>query len=79
MIGPVDERHVVMSWGGDGPMVVSGGMRGESELAGKPAVLATPTGQGHIVSYNFNSIHRDMNRGAYRLVWNAILNWNALP
>jgi len=79
LTGPVDERHVVMSWGGDGPMVVSGGMRGESELAGKPAVLATPTGQGHIVSYNFNGIHRDMNRGDYRLVWNAILNWNALP
>jgi hypothetical protein len=77
--GPVDERHVVMSWGGDGPMVVSGGIRGEGELAGKPAVLDTPTGLGHIVSYNFNGIHRDMNRGDHRLVWNAIINWNALP
>jgi len=79
LTGPVDERHVVMSWGSDGPMVVSGGIRGESELAGKPAVLDTPTGQGHIVSYNFNGIHRDMNRGDFRLVWNAIINWNALP
>jgi hypothetical protein len=79
LTGPVDERHVVLSWGGDGPMVVSGGMRGEGELAGKPAVLDTPSGQGHIVSYNFNGIHRDMNRGDFRLVWNAIINWNALP
>ena len=79
LTGPADERHVVMSWGGTGPMVVSGGMRGEDELAGKPAILDTPTGQGHIVSYNFNAIHRDMNRGDFRLVWNAIINWNALP
>jgi hypothetical protein len=77
--GPPDERHVVMSWGGEGSMVVSGGMRGESELAGKPAVLDTPTGKGHIITYNFNGIHRDMNRGDFRLVWNAMLNWDALP
>jgi hypothetical protein len=79
LTGPIDERHVVMSWGGEGPMVVSGGMRGEKELSGKPAVLDTPTGMGHIITYNFNGIHRDMNRGDFRLVWNAILNWNALP
>lgn len=60
-------------------MVVSGGMRGESELAGRPAILDTPTGRGHIITYNFNGIHRDMNRGDFRLVWNAIINWNALP
>jgi hypothetical protein len=77
--GPRDNRHVVMTWGGEGEMVVSGGMRGERQLAGRPAVLDTPTGDGHIISYNFNGIHRDMNRAEHRLVWNAILNWNALP
>ena len=77
--GPRDERHVVMTWGGSGDMVVSGGMRGESELAGHPAILDVPSGDGHIISYNFNAIHRDMNRAEHRLVWNAILNWNALP
>ena len=79
LTGPVDERDVVMTWGGEGDMVLSGGMRGEDELAGRPAVLAMPIGNGHVVSYNFNGIHRDMNRGDYRLVWNAIINWNALP
>jgi hypothetical protein len=76
--GPEDDRHVVLRWGGEGNMVVSGGMRGEADLTGKPAILDTPTGDGHIVSYNFNGIHRDMNRGDYRLIWNAIINWNAL-
>jgi hypothetical protein len=79
LTGPIDERHVVMTWGGAGDMVVSGGMRGEEELTGHPAILDTPVGRGHVVSYNFNGIHRDMNRGDFRLVWNAILNWNALP
>jgi len=69
---------VVLRWGGSGPMVVSGGMRGEAGLAGRPAILDVPTGRGHIVTYNFNAIHRDMNRSDHRLVWNAILNWNAL-
>ncbi|MDT8321277.1 MAG: hypothetical protein RQ826_12200, partial [Xanthomonadales bacterium] len=77
--GPVDERRVVLSWGGAEDLIVSGGMHGEDELAGRPAILDTPSGEGHIVSYNFNGIHRDMNRGDFRLVWNAIINWNALP
>ncbi len=76
--GPLDQRHVVLSWGGEGDMVVSGGIRGENELTGHPAIIDTPTGQGHIVSYNFNGIHRDMNRGDFRLVWNTIINWDAL-
>jgi hypothetical protein len=79
LTGPPDDRHIVMVWGGNGDMVVSGGMRGESELAGHPAILDTPVGDGHIVTYNFNGIHRDMNPGESRLVWNAILNWDALP
>lgn len=79
LTGPPDERHIVMEWGGQGDMVVSGGMRGENELKGHPAILDFPTGSGHIITYNFNGIHRDMNRAEHRLVWNAILNWNALP
>jgi hypothetical protein len=79
LTGPIDDRHVVMTWGGEEDMVISGGMRGAGELAGKPAVLAVPLGEGQVISYNFNGIHRDMNRGDYRLVWNAIINWDALP
>jgi hypothetical protein len=77
--GPVDRRSVVSTWGGPGPMVVSGGMRGESDLKGRPAILDVPVGRGHVVAYNFTPIHRDMNRSDHRFLWNAILNWNALP
>src|SRR5690606_22136574 len=54
LTGPVDERHVVLSWGGEGEMVISGGMRGESALQGRPAILAIPLGEGVVVGYNFN-------------------------
>jgi hypothetical protein len=77
--GPVDRRFVVATWGGDGPLVVSGGMRGESDLAGHPAILDVPLGGGHVVAYNFSPIHRDMTRSDHRLLWNAILNWDVVP
>ncbi|MDZ4730756.1 MAG: M14 family zinc carboxypeptidase [Xanthomonadales bacterium] len=79
LTGPEDTRHVVMTWGGQADMLVSGGMHGKAELAGHPAILDIPAGAGHVITYNFNGIHRDMNRSDYRLVWNALINWNALP
>jgi hypothetical protein len=37
-----------------------------------------PVGKGHVVAFNFNPMHRDLNRGDERLLWNAILNWQAI-
>ena len=37
-----------------------------------------PAGKGIVVAYNFNPIHRDLNRSDFRLLWNAILNWESL-
>ena len=78
--GPEDTRGVVLEWGDrDGaPLVVSGQAWGESGLLGHPALLDLPAGRGHVVSFNFNPLHRDLNRGDHRLVWNAILNWQAI-
>ncbi|HVR71545.1 MAG TPA: M14 family zinc carboxypeptidase [Vicinamibacteria bacterium] len=77
--GPEDRTAIVLEWGGAGePMVVSGGARGESELAGRPALLDLPVGQGRVIAFNFNPVHRDMNRSDHRLLWNALLNWRRL-
>ncbi len=75
--GPVDRGPVAAEWGGSGPMVVSGGMRGEGQLAGKPAILDFPVGRGRVVAFNFSPVHRDMNRSDHRLLWNAILAGSA--
>jgi hypothetical protein len=78
--GPEDRSGVVMEWGDtDGkPFVVSGQAWGEENLVGRPAILDMPVGKGHVVSFNFNPMHRDLNRGDQRLLWNAILNWQAI-
>jgi len=93
--GPVDPRFVVLEWGseptgagGDAeagddpgglPILVSGGGRNEERLAGHPAIFDVPTGRGRIIAFNLNPMHRDLNHSDYRLLWNAILNWNHLP
>jgi hypothetical protein len=77
--GPFDASGVVMAWGDDrAPFVVSGQAWGEENLIGRPAILDMPVGTGHVVAFNFNPLHRDMNRGDQRLLWNAILNWQAI-
>jgi hypothetical protein len=78
--GPQDRSNIVMEWGDrDGkPFVVSGQAWGENQLIGRPAILDTPVGHGHVITFNFNPMHRDLNRGDHRLVWNAILNWQAI-
>lgn len=78
--GPVDGSGIVLEWGDrDGaPFVISGQAWGEQRLIGRPAILDMPVGRGHVVAFNFNPLHRDLNRGDQRLVWNAILNWQAI-
>jgi hypothetical protein len=78
--GPIDPSGVVMEWGDtDGkPFVISGQAWGESNLVGRPAVFDLPEGHGHVVAFNFNPLHRDLNRGDQRMLWNAIINWRAI-
>ena len=78
--GPLDRNNVVVEWGDrDGlPLLVSGQVWGEAGLVGRPAVLDMPEGKGHVVVFNFNPFHRDLNRGDHRLVWNAIINWQKI-
>ncbi len=60
-------------------LVVSGGVKGVSAIEGKPAILDIPVGRGRVVAFNFDPIHRYQTESDFRLVWNAILNWNDLP
>lgn len=78
--GPEDRSGVVMEWGDtDGkPFVESGQAWGEENLIGRPAILDMPVGKGHVVTFNFNPMYRDLNRGDQRLLWNTLLNWQAI-
>jgi hypothetical protein len=61
------------------PLVVSGGIKGGEGLEGKAALLDIPTGKGRVIAFDFDPIHRYMTISDFRLVWNAVLNWNDLP
>jgi hypothetical protein len=60
------------------PIVISGGIKGASEIEGKPAILDLPTGKGRIIAFDFDPIHRYLTLSDFRLVWNILLNWNDL-
>ena len=67
--GPEDRSGIVLEWGDreGAPFVVSGQAWGEEALVGRPAILDLPAGRGHVVAFNFNPLHRDLNRGDHRL------------
>jgi len=78
--GPPDPSGVVLEWGDPegGPFVVSGQAWGEENLIGHPAILDLRSGSGQVIAFNFNPLHRDLNRGDQRMLWNAIINWRAI-
>jgi hypothetical protein len=83
--GPLDPGGVVLQWGDSSSQagmaqafVISGQAWGESNLIGRPAIFDLPEGAGHVVAFNFNPLHRDLNRGDQRMLWNAIINWRAI-
>ena len=78
--GPFDAGGVVLEWGDreGAPLVVSGQAWGEENLIGHPAILDLRAGSGHVIAFNFNPLHRDLNRGDQRMLWNAIINWRAI-
>ena len=78
--GPIDRSGIVLEWGDreGAPFVVSGQAWGEDNLIGRAAIMDLPAGKGHVITFNFNPLHRDLNRGDQRLLWNAIINWRAI-
>jgi len=78
--GPIDTSSIVLEWGDrEGqPFVVSGQAWGEDNLVGRGAIMDFRSGAGHVITFNFNPLHRDLNRGDQRLLWNAIINWRAI-
>lgn len=62
----------------DEELVISGGVENGDDLQGHPAILDLAVGEGRVIAYNFNPLHRDLNHSDYRFLWNAVLNWRYL-
>jgi hypothetical protein len=63
----------------DRRLVLSGFVRGEDVVDGKPAILDMPVGKGRVILFSFNPLHRYLNHSDFRFVYNILLNWNDLP
>jgi hypothetical protein len=59
-------------------ILISGGLSGGSELAGAPAVVDCPLGEGHVVMFSINPMWRHQTHGSYFLVLNAMLHYGHL-
>jgi hypothetical protein len=78
-VGTPDQGAVLARYVGGDDAVLSGLMRGASEIRQRPFAIDVPggfTGKGRVVLFSNNPIYRWQNHGEFNMVFNAMLNWN---
>ncbi len=70
--------RVVLRYGEADELFLSGLVINGEGLAGRPAVISAPVGEGNVVLFGFNPLHRYQTHGMFSLVWNSILHWDRL-
>jgi hypothetical protein len=59
--------------------VLSGMVKNEDRIVGQGAIFDLPVGDGRVVAFTFNPLHRFLNHHDAPMLWNAILNWDVKP
>jgi hypothetical protein len=76
---PPDQRpRVILRYADQHNLLVSGLLDGGGDIADRPVVIDAPLGKGHVVLFANNPVYRGETIGSYTLVFNAIMNWDAL-
>jgi len=70
--GADSDQITVVSEFGNEDLLVSGWIRGEKIIAGKPAILEVNYGEGGIVLIGIRVQHRAQTHGTFRILFNAI-------
>ena len=60
------------------PYVLSGMVRNEEAIIGQGAIFDVPVGEGRIIAFTFDPLHRYLNLHDASLVWNVLINWDYL-
>ena len=71
-----DKGQVLMQFPGGEASVLSGLMKGASEVKDRPAALDVPLGDGRVLMFATNPCYRWQNLGEFNMLFNAILHWN---
>lgn len=76
--GPTGARVVVSFPQNESEILLSGGLEGGEQLAGRALLVDSQVGQGHVVMFSMRPFWRWQTHGTYIFGFNAILNWNDL-
>jgi hypothetical protein len=76
---PAAQRgNVILRYAPTADVFLSGYVSHPAQLGGQPAAVSMPVGQGHVVMFGFNPLHRFQTHGTFAMVWNALINWDQL-
>jgi len=75
---PPTPANVLMRYPGGDDHVLSGLMRGASEIRNRPAIIDEPSGKGRVILFAGNPCYRWQNFGEFNLLFNTLLNYNDL-
>ncbi|RMG53984.1 MAG: hypothetical protein D6723_06110 [Acidobacteria bacterium] len=64
--------HVVARYASSN-VLKSGYLRGEEQIAGRPAILDIALGRGRVILIGFPPVHRGQTHGTFKLLFNALL------
>ncbi len=70
------EQQILMKFPGGDDSVLSGLMKGASEIRNRPAILDVPVGDGRVLMFATNPCYRWQNLGEFRMLFNAMLNFD---
>lgn len=78
VIPPAERPRVVLRFGDQPDLLVSGLLDGGGDIAQRPAVVDVPRGKGHVVLFAINPVYRGETIGTYALVFNTLLHFDNL-
>jgi hypothetical protein len=78
LIPPHLRPRVVLRYADSRDLFVSGLLDGGDEIAQRPAIIDSPSGNGHVLLFSTNPFWRGQTKGSYFLVFNAIMNFDNL-
>ena len=70
-------QQVLMQFPGGDANVLSGLMKGSAEIHNRPAIVDVPVGRGRVILFATNPCYRWQNFGEFRMLFNAIINYNS--